>query len=119
MRWPMFNVKSPDQAHWFGAAHYSACGLLHLHACSHETTSPGNRQPRTCGKLSFAHCEATMRVTRSRSCARRGGGKSGEHVDVLGNHKLLDILLSAAAGHYEEVHTFYCRHCVLPSAPFY
>ncbi len=33
----------------------------------------------------------------------RGGGKSGDHVDVLGNYGLLDILLSVAAGRYEEV----------------
>ena len=33
----------------------------------------------------------------------RGGGKSGDHVDVLGNYGLLDILLSVAAGRYDEV----------------
>ena len=53
-------------------------------------------------------------LLQSRYSGRRGGGKSGDHVDVLGNHQLLDILLSAAAGHYEEVHNCYCRRCVLP-----
>lgn len=33
----------------------------------------------------------------------RGGGKSGDHVDVLANHGLLDILLSVASGNYDEV----------------
>lgn len=33
----------------------------------------------------------------------RGGGKSGDHVDILGNYDLLDILLSVASGNYGEV----------------
>ena len=54
---------------------------------------------------SAASLSCALSLTSERACVVlcRGGGKSGDHVDVLGNYGLLDILLSVAAGRYEEV----------------
>ena len=71
--------------------HLGAALLAHSHA--RRRAQDGNPRPTVTGCIQYTRVWSE----------RRGGAKSGDHVDILGNRQLLDELLALASGHYEEV----------------